>query len=164
MEVSLDFLPSTPPPPEIANIIRGRKTQYCELADKHHWERFTEITTADAVLEFCNSDGSYIQGSNGKPWNFKRDEFIAHCSAEFKDAQYIHMTGPGMMGYEPAANGNPATVKAVFNGIYHLGSTGEPGPFYTGGGYYHETWVEEGNQWLLKHLKFYRGFWKSSTS
>ena len=70
------------------------------------------------------------------------------------------LVGPGTMGYEPATDSTPATVKSIFNGMYYVGGPGESGPFSTGGGYYHGTWVEEGGRWLLKHLIFYRNFYK----
>lgn len=163
MECSIECIPSTPPPPEIAEIVRRKKTQYCELADKGLWTRLTEVITPNARIELCNADGSLIE-VQGTKWEFTRDEFIAYSDAAFKEAQCVHLMGPGIMGYEPASGSTPAKVKVVWNCIYHVGAKGDTGPWNTGGGYYHETWVQQGNTWQMDQLKFLRSFWKTSAA
>ncbi|EMR69277.1 hypothetical protein MGN70_013799 [Eutypa lata] len=144
--------------PEVAEIIRRKKTQYCRFADTSQWELFGQIALPEAILEFYEHGALISQG--GTDWSFTRDRFIAFCSAAWKDSQTAHMVGPGELKQI-----NPDEVEAVWNGTYHVGAKGsDSGVFFTGGGYYTETWKRKGDDWFIQHMRFDRLFWKQSSS
>lgn len=143
---------------ETAEIIRRKKTQYCRFADTSQWELFDQIALPEATLRFYDNGELINQG--GTDWSFSRAEFIAFCTVAWKDSQTVHMIGPGELEQV-----GPDEVKAVWNGCYHVGAKGsDSGAFFTGGGYYYETWKRKGDDWFIEDMKFDRLFWKQSIS
>jgi hypothetical protein len=141
------------PPPDVAERIRFKKSQYTRFADTKQWQKMDTIFVPDATFAFCDADGKVVSRSTPDgdvALSFTSlDSFKAFFEKAFADLQVIHLVGAGeleMVG--------PDEVKAVFTVLYHAGSKGydkEP-PHETGGGHYHETWVRKGDDWFCKDL------------
>lgn len=145
-------------PPEIAEQIRLKKSQYCRFADTNAWDKIDTVIASDATFAFYDSEGALVC-DNGVEFKFNsRAEFVGYFSAAFKALQTIHVVGPGELELV-----GPNEVKAIWTVIYHSGLRGTDGGMHgTGGGHYYETWMREegGEEWLMKDLRMERIYWK----
>lgn len=141
--------------PEVAEIIRRKKTQYCRFADLNQFHLFDKIALPSATFKFAGRDSEVIN-ENGIVYSWEdRETFCAAFTKAFENVQVIHSVGPGELEQT-----GPDEVKAVFTVIYHAGPKGtDPKNHGTGGGHYHETWKRQGDDWFLADLWFQRLYW-----
>ncbi|KAK1534284.1 uncharacterized protein CCOS01_03036 [Colletotrichum costaricense] len=132
--------------PEVAEIIRRKKAQYCRFADTCDWDRFDTIMLPTLTFEAFDLDGSILI-LNGVPYRWtSREAWVAHFSEAFKVMQTMHLTDAGDL--EQVSEDE---VKAVFGVIYHAGTRGsESGLHSTGAGHYHETWRRVEGDWFME--------------
>ncbi|GAB1319642.1 hypothetical protein MFIFM68171_09852 [Madurella fahalii] len=146
------------PPPEVAELIRCKKSRYARFADTGKWDQFDTIFVPDATFCFVGADGKTVTTPDGTvPYTWQsREAWVAFFEKALADVQVMHHIGPGeleMVG--------PDEIKAVFQVVYHVGPKGYGGePHETGGGHYFETWVRKGDDWLCKDLWMQRIYHK----
>lgn len=141
------------PCPEVAEIIRRKKSQYCRFADSNQWHLFEKIALPEASFKFVGRDGVLInEGGVDYSWS-SREEFCAFFEKIFANLQTIHTCGPGELEQT-----GPVEVKAIWTVIYHLGPRDSTESKYhgTGGGHYHEIWKKKGDDWFLADMTFER--------
>jgi hypothetical protein len=140
----------TAPPPDVAERIRYKKSQYTRFADSKQWHRFDTIFVPDATFCFVDQDGKVVStpdGTTSYSWQ-SLESWAAFFDNAFTNLQVIHHIGPGELEQV-----GPDEVKAVFTVLYHAGPKGYGNdPHETGGGHYHETWVRKGDDWFCKDL------------
>ncbi|KAL1865494.1 hypothetical protein Daus18300_007139 [Diaporthe australafricana] len=164
--------------PEVAEIIRRKKTQYCRFADTRQFQLFEKIALPSATFKFVGPDGSLvIEGGVEYYWDnlagfsdffSKAFENIQVVSTFCKTVSFhggievslilgkgIHSVGPGELEQT-----GPDEFKAIFTVIYHAGPKGTDVKNHgTGGGHYHETWKRQGDDWFLADLYMQRLYW-----
>jgi hypothetical protein len=57
----------TAPPPDVAEHIRYKKSQYTRFADSKQWHRFDTIFVPDATFCFVDQDGKVVSTPMGPP-------------------------------------------------------------------------------------------------
>lgn len=145
----------TTAPPDVAERIRYKKSQYTRFADTKQWKRFDTIFLPNATFKFVDADGNVVTTPDGKtPYEWQsRESWAAFFEKALADAQVIHIVGAGEI---EKVGENEA--KAIFTVQYHAGPKGYgKGDLHeTGGGHYHETWVYQEGDWFCKDLWFQR--------
>lgn len=138
------------PPPDVAERIRYKKSQYTRFADSKQWHRFDTIFVPDATFCFVDHDGNVVSTPDGAisySWQ-SLESWAAFFDKALTNQQVIHHIGPGELEQV-----GPEEVKAVFSVLYHAGPKGYgKEPHETGGGHYYETWVRKGDDWFCKDL------------
>ncbi|KUI57239.1 hypothetical protein VP1G_04509 [Cytospora mali] len=141
--------------PEVAEIIRRKKTQYCRFADTNQFH-LDKIALPDATFKFVGPDGTILnQHGVDHYWTSSKD-FVAFFNNFLDKIQSIHSIGPGEL-----AQTGPDEVKAIWTVIYHVGPKGSTDVkgHGTGGGHYHEVWKRQGDDWFLADLTLERTYW-----
>lgn len=131
--------------PEIAEIIRCKKSQYGRFMDTHQLDKLRELILPDAKMIFRNPDGTVMKLGDLEMSFSSREEFIALHAKQAAGSQSIHIIGPGELEQT-----GPDTVKAIFPLIYPV-STNRSGNFVSGAHYY-ETWIRREGDWFLESI------------
>ncbi|KAI3393814.1 hypothetical protein diail_3590 [Diaporthe ilicicola] len=141
--------------PEVAEIIRTKKSQYCRFADTNQFHLFEKIALPSATFKFVGPDDVVIaEGGVEYSWE-NLAGFCAFFTKAFESIQVIHSVGPGELEQT-----GPDEVKAIFTVIYHAGPKGTDMKHHDiGGGHYHETWKRQGDDWFMADLYMKRLYW-----
>lgn len=143
-------------PYEIAEVIRLKKSQYCQFADTHDWAGFDNIFLPSLQASF-HAPGGEVLVEHGVTFSFEgREAFVGFFAKAFETQQTIHVVGPGELSLVAGDE-----VRAVWPATYHAASLGSKGGWRgTGGGYYREVWKKVDGDWFMASLKFERWFWR----
>ncbi|CBF87456.1 hypothetical protein AN9351.2 [Aspergillus nidulans FGSC A4] len=137
----------TPVPPSLAETIRSRKSQYCRFADTQDFASWATVFSPSVTAQFCDPQGSVVI-ENGATYSFDN-----------RDQLTIHVVGSGELHFVDGTD--EQGISAIWPVIYHAASHGVSGGWSgTGGGHYYETWGVEDGEWVIKSLKFVRGYWR----
>lgn len=104
--------------PEVADIIRRKKAQYCRFADTNQWHLFDRIMLPEATFCF-EANGSPVSIGGDEHIFSSRQEFVSHFSKVFESLQTIHLIDHGDLEQT-----GPDEVKAVWGLIYYFGLKG----------------------------------------
>ena len=75
--------------PEVADIIRRKKTQYCRFADTNQFHLFDKIAFPNATFKFAGTDGTVLN-ENGVVFSWENLEtFSAHFTKAFENVQVV---------------------------------------------------------------------------
>ena len=141
-----------PPLPEAAEIIRRKKAQYGHIVDSKQWHLMTNIILPNAKLIFLEPDGQPTKV--GKRVNVfdSRDAYCKQIGEFLEGGQTHHL-----FGYGDLEQTGPDEVTAVFSMRDSFILTGAGGLIWSdGGGYYHEKWVRQGDDWFMADLRLER--------
>ncbi|KAL3433336.1 hypothetical protein BDV09DRAFT_111266 [Aspergillus tetrazonus] len=149
----------TPVPPSLAETIRSRKSRYCRFADTQDFASWATVFSPSVTAQFCDPQGSVLT-ENGATYSFgNRDQLVGFFKEAFATQQTIHIVGSGELHFVDGTN--EQEISAIWPVIYHAASHGVSGGWSgTGGGHYYETWGVEDGEWVIKSLKFVRGYWR----
>lgn len=89
--------------PEVAEIIRRKKTQYCRFADLNQFHLFDKIALPSATFKFAGRDSEVIN-ENGIVYSWEdRETFCAAFTKAFENVQVVSVFGLGYLSpYERA--------------------------------------------------------------
>lgn len=79
--------------PEVAEIIRRKKTQYCRFADLNQFHQFDKIAFPDATFRFAGRD-SQVLNENGIVYSWENlQTFCDAFTKAFEDVQVVSVSG-----------------------------------------------------------------------
>lgn len=79
--------------PEVAEIIRRKKTQYCRFADLNQFHKFDKIALPDATFKFAGRN-SEVLNENGIVYSWEnRETFCDAFTKAFADVQVVSVSG-----------------------------------------------------------------------
>jgi hypothetical protein len=144
---------------EAAEAIRHKKAQYGRFIDTKQWDELERIVALpDAELSFFNPDGSVLTVAK-TPFIFPTiGSFTKFFKRFFKDAQTLHMFGPGE--FERVAPDEVHSIWSMQDQIVVKNTAGLVE--IRGGGFYYETWILKDGEWYLKSLRLERTYQQSS--
>lgn len=83
--------------PEVAEIIRRKKTQYCRFADLNQFHLFDKIALPSATFKFAGRDSEIIN-ENGIVYSWEnRETFCAAFTKAFENVQVVSVFGLGCL-------------------------------------------------------------------
>ncbi|KAI1088221.1 hypothetical protein F5B19DRAFT_24093 [Rostrohypoxylon terebratum] len=140
---------------EVKDIITRKKLQYCRFADTHQWQNMSNIAFPEATFRVFREDGKFMN-LEGRDFNFaSTDEFTRFVGGYDKVMTSVHMIGSGELEQTQTDE-----VKAIWSLVFQLGIKGPDIEHHTGGGYYHETWRRNGDDWFLRDMKLEMTFYR----
>lgn len=79
--------------PEVAEIIRRKKTQYCRFADLNQFHQFDKIALPNATFNFAGRD-SEVLNENGIVYSWENlQTFCDAFTKAFADVQVVSVSG-----------------------------------------------------------------------
>jgi len=89
--------------PEVAEIIRHKKTQYCRFADTNQFYLFKKIALPTTTFQFAGPDGEVIN-ENGIVYSWENLEtFCAAFTKAFETQQVVGGFGSGRLSLRAGA-------------------------------------------------------------
>ena len=144
--------------PDVAEVIRRKKSQYGRFADTKQWHNFDKIALPDAEYSFFDTDGSVLQVGKTALAFGSTEAFRTFFTRFFANVQTLHNFGPGEL-----EQNSPEEVKAVWSVEDQIIANGTAGLVeLRGGGFYYETWRLKDGDWFLHSLKLERTYQKTS--
>lgn len=81
--------------PEVAEIIRRKKTQYCRFADLNQFHNYDKIALPSATFKFAGTDGE-ILNENGMLYSWENlESFSDAFTKAFADVQVVSVFKSG---------------------------------------------------------------------
>lgn len=75
--------------PEVAEIIRTKKTQYCRFADRNQFNLFEQIALPTATFKFAGPDGEVLK-ENGIVYSWENlESFCTSFTKAFETQQVV---------------------------------------------------------------------------
>ncbi|KAJ9145390.1 hypothetical protein NKR23_g5370 [Pleurostoma richardsiae] len=141
-------------PPEVAETIRRKKSQYCRFVDTKNWASVERLALPDAKFSFHETNGS-VTKVGWKHLAFSTPQAFGDFFRKLlAPADTLHNVGPGDLEMT-----GPAEVQAIWPMEDQLLARWTAGLIWLrGGGYYYETWVLKDGDWFLQSLRLERTY------
>ena len=92
-ETCTPVIPTMAIQPEIAELFRSKKSQYCRYIDKKQWDKLAGLALPDATFSFFNPDGSLMRVRSTILSFSSPKAFVSNLKHNFADLRGVASRG-----------------------------------------------------------------------